>query len=231
MQNPQDHPSEAPGIVIAIDGPAASGKSSVARRVAVLLGYGYVNTGAMFRAVTWSVLEAGGSVDEEDSILEILAAKPLLVQMADNVCRLTVGGTDPEPMLERSDVAAAVSKIARHPRVRSLLVDLQRNVRHPSGLVVEGRDIGTVVFPTTPHKYFIDADPEVRAARRLAQGLDDSIRERDRLDSSRAVAPLAAASDATHVDSSRLTIEEVAGFILQDLSQKGGFASNHESVA
>jgi cytidylate kinase len=134
---------------------------------------------------------------------------------------ITVDGVDPTPFLSEPEVNAAVSRIAAIPEVRRRLVDAQREYLKAHDLVMEGRDIGSVVFPETPHKFYIDASPEVRARRRAAQGLTDDLAARDRLDSSRATAPLVVAQDAQVIDSSELTIEGVVDAIVAHLGQRG----------
>lgn len=213
--------------VIAIDGPAASGKSTVAKRLADALGFDFVSTGEMYRAVAWLSLQnrpAGGGQSapgEEARIVALLDRHPPAAGFSGGVCKIRLGDLDPMPHLHDWEVAATVSAIARIPEVRSRLVAVQRGLAQGRGVVMEGRDIGTVVFPETPFKFFIDAAPEIREARRRAQGRRDAVAERDQLDSSRAVAPLLAAEDAVRIDSSALSIDEVVGIILESLRARG----------
>lgn len=208
-------------IVIAIDGPAASGKSSVSRILAQRLGYTYVNTGEMYRTVTWHVLDR--SLDPSDAqVVECLLGKASLecdVDGGRSVFR--IDGIDPGEALVSPSVNAAVSKIASQQYVRKTLVGLQRGYAERFHSVMEGRDIGTAVFPETPYKFYIDASPEVRAARRAGQGLHDSVVQRDAMDSSRKESPLMIAADALVVDSSHASIEDVVGEILKRLQNKG----------
>lgn len=205
---------------IAIDGPAASGKSTVAKLIAERLGYTFINTGAMYRAITWYVLTQGINPADTTSVNQLLPSIPL--SFGKDGSRSTVLYNDQvlSTELTTQEVNDHVSTIAAIPEVRSLLVDRQREYNTREAVVMEGRDIGTVVFPNTPFKYFVTASEEVRAARRAAEGLTDSIAERDKKDSSRATAPLTQAADAKLVDTSDMTIEEVVDTIVADITQK-----------
>jgi cytidylate kinase len=207
--------------VIAMDGPAASGKSSVAREVAAKLGWIYVNTGNMYRAATWAVLEAGVSPENEDAVLEVIEGGDFQCSVESGRSVIRVGGKDVESELNSEAINRGVSHVAKIPQVREKLVAMQRAVgqAHPS--VMEGRDIGTVVFPDALVKFYIDASEEVRAKRRGLQGHADTVRERDRMDSTRKIAPLVAATDALVVDSSDLTLDEVVERILELLRERG----------
>lgn len=208
-------------IVIAIDGPAASGKSSVSRALAQRLGYVYVNTGAMYRAVTWHALQLAIDPSDAAAIEHLLETTALECCIDGGKSCFLINGVDPGEALVSPQVNAAVSKIASQPLVRRRLVAMQREYaeQHPS--VVEGRDIGTVVFPETPHKFYIDASPEVRAARRAGQGLHDSVVQRDAMDSARKDSPLAVAPDAAVIDSSHSSVDEVVEDVLKKLAAKG----------
>ena len=187
---------------IAIDGPAASGKSTVAKLIADRLGYTFINTGAMYRAVTWYMLEQGINPADTTAVLESLPSVPLSFGKDGSRSVVLCGQHVLGEELTSRQVNDHVSTIAAIPEVRALLVERQREYNRREPVVMEGRDIGTVVFPDTPFKYFVTASEEVRAARRAAEGLTDSIAERDRKDSSRATAPLAQAPDALLVDTS-----------------------------
>ena len=213
--------SQMQHIVIAIDGPAASGKSSVSKALARRLGYTYVNTGAMYRAVTWHALQLSVDPTDTGAVQQMLEASSLECDIVDGHSCFRVNGIDPGEELVSPVVNAAVSKIASQPYVRHRLVELQRSYSLKTDSVMEGRDIGTTVFPETPFKFYIDASPEVRAARRAEQGLKDSIVQRDAMDSSRANSPLVIAADAQVIDSSRASIEEVVQEVLQRLQTKG----------
>jgi cytidylate kinase len=208
-------------IVIAIDGPAASGKSSVARMLARRLGLVYVNTGAMYRAVTWHALASDVPASEPERVVELLQKAGLRCGVQDHESTFLIGDVDPTPHLVSEQVNANVSQIATIPDVRRQLVALQREYANEHDVVMEGRDIGSAVFPETPYKFYIDASPEVRAMRRQRQGLQDAILARDRQDSSRRASPLVIAEDAHVIDSSHLTVDGVVGEIIGRLKQKG----------
>lgn len=208
-------------IVIAIDGPAASGKSSVARALARRLGFLYVNTGAMYRAVTWHAVNTGIVTADPDSVVAMLAKTTIRCGVANGESSILINDVDPTPHLLDEAVNSNVSNIATVPEVRRLLVALQRDYATDHDLVMEGRDIGTAVFPDTHYKFYIDASPEVRAMRRAKQGVQDSITARDKQDSSRRTSPLTIAEDAHVIDSSHLTVDGVVGEVIGRLKQKG----------
>jgi cytidylate kinase len=207
--------------VIAIDGPAASGKSSVARALARQIGFDYLNSGAMYRAVTWHVLEKGVPPGDGAAIARLLEATRIDCPRDGAGSRILIDGNDPAAHLCDERVTDEVSLVSSVPRVREILVDKMRGYARDRDVVMEGRDIGSVVFPDTPYKFYIDASPEVRLRRRQAQGLRDQIAARDRADSSRRASPLIIAEDAHVVDSSNLTIEGVVGEIIGRLKMKG----------
>lgn len=216
--------------VIAVDGPAGSGKSSVCRNVADRLGLRYLDTGAMYRAITWAVLDAGIDPDDAAAVAQF-AAVPRIISGTDPLApTIHVGGTDVAGPIRGDAVTAAVSAVSAVPAVRELLVALQRGqvdraAAEGAGIVVEGRDITTVVLPEADLKVFITADPSVRAQRRAAQDVDlgkDSVDvgrteadlvARDAKDSGRAASPLAQADDAVVVDTTNLTLEEVVDLV------------------
>ena len=207
--------------VIAIDGPAASGKSSVARALAERLGFAYVNSGAMYRAATWYVLQRG--VDPRDaSLIAAVAERARIVcALNSNQSQIEIDGIDPAAHLHDEAVNQAVSTVSSVPRLREILSERMRAFGAEHDLVIEGRDIGSVVFPDTPFKFYIDASPEVRLQRRAAQGFVDEIAARDRADSSRATAPLMVTCDAEVIDTSALTIDGVVDEIVHRLQTKG----------
>ncbi len=208
-------------IVIAIDGPAASGKSSVSRLLAEKLGYVHVNSGAMFRAVTWAALSAGVSPSDQAAVAALLARIDLDCGISMGRSTILVNGQDPSSNLYHEAINNGVSAVATYPEVRTRLIDLQRDYASVANIVMEGRDIGSVVFPNTPYKYYIDASPEVRQSRRAAQGHADDLTKRDETDSTREVAPLTMADGAHFIDSSNLAIHEVVEAIIEDLKAKG----------
>lgn len=207
--------------VIAIDGPAASGKSSVARLLARRLGAGYVNTGMMYRAATWFLLERGIDVADPAAVASGIDSADITCGFSGDDAWIRLDGMDPAPHLSEERVNAAVSLVARVPGVRRVLVARQQALAKERTVVMEGRDIGTVVCPDSPWKFYIDASPEVRARRRAAQGLNDEIATRDRVDSTRKDSPLAVASDARVIDTSHLTLEEVVEAVADALREAG----------
>ena len=212
---------EHPHIVIAIDGPAASGKSSVARALARKMRYVYVNTGAMYRAVTWLAIEKGVPPVDAVRVQQLLHYTEITCGVRDGESTILLDGVDPAEHLVSEAVNSNVSAIATIPDVRRLLTKKQRAFAFDYDVVMEGRDIGSSVFPETPYKFYVDASPEVRAQRRAKQGLQDSIAARDKVDSSRRTSPLTIAEDAHVIDSSNLTVEGVVGEIFGRLKQKG----------
>jgi cytidylate kinase len=206
--------------VIAIDGPAASGKSSVARQLARRLGFVYVNSGAMYRAITWSVLNAGIDPSDKHRIAELIGTLSLDGVLRDRELHLLIDNVDLTEHLHEDRVNSEVSRVSTVPEVRNVLVQRMRDYASKHDLVVEGRDIGSVVFPNSPHKFYIDASPEVRAQRRAAQGHRDEIARRDQADSSRAASPLVVAKDAQIIDTSHLSVDQVIDEIVKRLREK-----------
>jgi cytidylate kinase len=207
--------------VVAIDGPAASGKSSVARLLAHQIGFDYVNSGAMYRAVTWHALEKGIPPGNPAALAQLVEATRIDCPHDGDGSRILIDGADPEAHLHDDRVNGQVSFVASVPQVREILVAKMRAYARDRDVVMEGRDIGSVVFPHTQFKFYIDASPEVRLRRRQAQGMRDEITARDRADSSRTASPLVVAEDAHIIDSSDLTIEAVVSAILRQLKMKG----------
>ncbi len=212
---------ESNPILIAIDGPAASGKSSVARALARKLGFVYVNTGAMYRAVTWLAVSKGVPAQDAGRMHQLLHYTEIDCGIKNGASTILLDGVDPSAHLVSEEVNANVSAVASLPEVRRLLVAKQRAYGATQDIVMEGRDIGSAVFPETPYKFYIDASPDVRAMRRAKQGLQDSITTRDKIDSTRRTSPLIIAEDAHVIDSSNLTVEGVVGEIFGRLKQKG----------
>lgn len=205
---------------IAIDGPAASGKSTVAKLIAKELGYTFINTGAMYRAITWCLVQRGVNLQDAAAIEALLPELPLEFGKAGAVSTVVYEGRVLDAELTEPQVNEAVSVVAAVPAVRAHLLHKQREYNRTEAVVMEGRDIGTVVFPDTPFKYFVTASPEVRAARRAAQGLTDSITERDKKDAARACAPLTQAPDAKLVDTSDMSIDQVVSGIVADIRSR-----------
>jgi len=213
--------SQPPHPVIAIDGTAASGKSTFSRRLAQRLGYTYVNTGAMYRGVTWYLQNKNIPLHDADTIAREVLAAGVQTRLQDNELSFLIAGIDPLPYVREARVNAGVSLVAQVSAVRKLLVAEQQRLAAFAPLVMEGRDIGTVVFPQTPYKFFLDADATVRAQRRSQQGEDDSIQHRDILDQQRQNSPLTCAPDAVRLDSSRASVDELLVLALEHLAARG----------
>jgi CMP/dCMP kinase len=203
-------------LVIAVDGTSGSGKSSTSRGVAERLGLRYLDTGAMFRAMTWWLLSEDVDVHDVAAVADA-SGRPRIHSGTDPLDpAITVDDRDVSVEIRSAEVNAAVSPVSAVPEVRARLLDLQREVIGEGGIVVEGRDIGSVVWPQAEVKVYLSADPDARAERRAAEegGADlastqQSLLERDRIDSGRATAPLTMADGAVHVDSTHLTLDEV----------------------
>ncbi|WP_367303719.1 (d)CMP kinase [Nocardioides panacis] len=214
------------GVVVAMDGPSGSGKSSSARGVATRLGLRYLDTGAMFRAVTWWMLERGVDVEDPRAVAA-LAEEPVLVSGTDpQAPTITVDGTDVAGPIREQAVTGAVSAVSTVPEVRTRLLREQRSIIGDGDIVVEGRDIGTVVAPDADVKLYLTADPAARAARRTAElsGADVAATEqdlvrRDAIDSGRATAPLRMADGALHLDTTPFTLDEVVDQIVALVQQ------------
>src|SRR5437588_7756426 len=207
--------------VVAIDGPAASGKSSVARELARRLGFVYVNSGAIYRAITWHILQKRIHVEDTDCIARALESVAITSSLRDAELCILIDGIDPAEHLRDNRVNENVSRVSRLPMVRQIVGRKLHEYTSNNDLVVEGRDIGSVVFRETPYKFYVDASPEVRLRRRAAQGERDEITLRDHADFSRPVSPLVVAEDARVIDTSRLTIEGVVNKIIARLKQMG----------
>lgn len=206
--------------VIAIDGPSASGKGTVASRVAAALGFHYLESGALYRLVA---LTGGESPEQAAASMELAFVKE----------RITLSGQDVTDDVRREDVGNRASEIARIPAVRAALLERQRGFRRPPGLVADGRDMGTVVFPDAVLKVFLTASVATRAQRRYKQLIDKGnhanlaalsrdLEERDKRDAAREVAPLKPAADAVSLDSSGLTIDEVVDRVLKEYRERTG---------
>jgi cytidylate kinase len=210
------------GVVVAVDGPSGSGKSSTSRGVASRLGLRYLDTGAMYRALTWWMLEHGVDVEDAQAVAE-LVNRPVLVSGTDpDAPSITVDGRDVSGPIREAAVTSAVSAVSAVPKVRERLVREQRDIIGDGGIVVEGRDIGTTVAPDAEVKVFLTADPHARAVRRAAEqsGADvhatrQDLLRRDTIDSGRAASPLAMAADARHLDTTPYTLEEVVDQIVE----------------
>ena len=193
----------------------------MARALARRLGLVYVNTGAMYRAVTWLAVRKEVDTRQPEAVAAVLGTAKMEFGVSGHESTIRIDGEDPAPHLSDPEVNANVSLVAAVPAVREELVARQRDYAHENDLVMEGRDIGSVVFPGTPYKFYVDASPEVRAQRRAAQGFTDDLAARDRIDSSRATSPLTIAQGATVIDSSHLSVEGVVDEIVRHLDRQG----------
>jgi cytidylate kinase len=213
--------------VVAVDGPSGSGKSTVSRRLASAVDGVYLDTGAMYRAVTWAVLQAGVFLDDAEAITKVALETELSIGTSPDAPHFAANGIPVDGPIRGPEVTAAVSAVAAVPAVRKHLVALQRAIiaGHPR-IVVEGRDIASVVAPSADLKVYLTASSAARAARRSAEDATDvatteaSLTRRDQLDSSRAADPLRQASDAIEVDTTGMGIDEVVAYLLKLLNSK-----------
>jgi cytidylate kinase len=215
-------------LVVAIDGPSGSGKSTVARGVADALALRYLDTGAMYRAVTWLALQRHVPLDDAAALGELAQTAPLLVDDSPGSPAIAIAGTDVTAAVRGADVTAAVSAVSAVPAVRAAMVARQREIIGDGGIVVEGRDIGTTVAPDAPVKLFLVADPSARAARRALQdGAGDQmvasteadLARRDSADSTRTASPLTQAPDAVVLDSTSIDAQTVIDRVLALVGQ------------
>jgi CMP/dCMP kinase len=210
-----------PGLVVAVDGPSGSGKSSTSRGVAARLGLRYLDTGAMFRALTWYLLREGVDVTDADAVAARCGEPEILSGTDPLGPSILVDGVDVGLPIRSDDVNAAVSHVSVVPAVRARLLELQRSVIGDGRIVVEGRDIGSVVCPAAQVKVYLTADPAARAHRRATEAgstdLDatrESLLSRDRIDSGRTTAPLVRADGAVHIDTTPYTLDEVIDLVV-----------------
>lgn len=211
-------------MIVAIDGPSGAGKSTVSKAVASQLGISCLDTGAMFRSIAWKAIQEGVSLEDGDALGEIARTYEIdfgIVPGEPLPSVVTIAGQDVTQAIRTSQIDKSVSAVSAHPSVRSALLDQQRRIGEKGSYVVEGRDIGTVVFPDAEVKVFLTASAEERARRRVAQNeirgvgsvnyeeVLESIIKRDEIDSSRDTAPLRAAEDAVSIDSTSQTIEQI----------------------
>jgi cytidylate kinase len=209
-------------LIVAIDGPSGAGKGTVARAVASRLGYRHIDTGAMYRAIAWKALQQGADIADETAVARIGERAAFDLEQG----RVVIDGHDVAAAIRTPDIDRAAAAVARHPSVRRVLVARQRAFGEGGGIVMEGRDIGTVVFPDADVKLYLDASPDERARRRAADPAHASsktaqlaevataLAERDRSDSTRAVSPLIVAADAVVIDTTGVPIEGVIERVL-----------------
>jgi cytidylate kinase len=218
--------------VVAIDGPAASGKSTVARRVAKALGRVYIDSGALYRGVTWIALRRGVATDDQAAVVLLAGGLKPYFRVVEGAVRFTLDGEDPGEGIRTQVVNDNVSCVAALPEVRGLVTGWLRGMTQFGDLVMEGRDIGTIVFPDARWKFYLDASPEERARRRVAESperepvdantVSQSLKRRDAVDSGRKTAPLKKASDAHVLDTTGLTIDRVVAAVLDTVRARPG---------
>jgi cytidylate kinase len=222
--------SNSPYIMVAIDGPSASGKSTVARRAAQALHFNYVDSGALYRGLTWKCLREGVNTEDPQAVTELVNRLDLSFFVEEGAIRFTLDGEDPGAQIRSMPVQERVSDVAAVPEVRAKVVQYLRDTARFGNLVMEGRDIGTVVFPDTPFKFYLDADPEERARRRhqeFMQSATDttvdnvlaSLQRRDRKDSTRKTAPLQIALGARVIDSTAMGVEDVVKLVVSQVQR------------
>ncbi|HHY85186.1 MAG TPA: (d)CMP kinase [Verrucomicrobia bacterium] len=219
-------------IVIAIDGTSASGKSTNAKLVARALGFVYVDTGAMYRTLAWYCLQQGVHVEDSRAVARVCRQWKTSLELAEvdglKCARLLVDGYFPEKEIRTAATSAAVPHVAAVKQVRAWMKRTQRDCARFGNLVMEGRDIGTNVFPETEYKYYLDANINERLRRRAAEGVHENLAARDQRDSQRATAPLMIALGAKVINNSEMTSEQTSGLIIEDVRKRLAAATSQE---
>jgi cytidylate kinase len=229
MSAPSHRPSRA--LIVTIDGPAGAGKTTVSKLLAEKLGYRYIDTGALYRAVAVAARQAGVTVQDDAGLAALCQRIKLDLIARDDGMRILLDGTDVTDQIRLPEISMLASAVSARPVVRAFLLTAQRDLAAHKGVVAEGRDMGTVVFPNAEAKFFLDADPEIRARRRYEElkpqagdgpsltTVEKEMRQRDQNDATRAVAPLQPAADAVRIDSSRLSLDQVVEAMIRYISR------------
>lgn len=225
-----DHPNKpAKPMIVTIDGPAGAGKTTISKMLSQRLGYRYIDTGALYRGIALAACRKGIDADDDDALTALCRTITLDFQNSAQGLRLMLNGTDISNEIRTPDVTMMASAVSARPVIRSFLLEIQRTLGASKEVVFEGRDMGTVVFPHANIKFFLDADPKIRAQRRFEElnakrpdgpsleSVEKDMVQRDKNDSNRALAPLKPAKDAIRIDSSTLTIEQVVGVMLEHI--------------
>ena len=218
-------------IAVAVDGPAGAGKSSISKIVAKKLGYLYIDTGAMYRSVTWAVLHNHIDVNNQNAVEALLPELDLTMEASDDSCKVFIAGQDVTDFIRTPQVNNAVSIVASYKGVRQYLVERQRLMAEAGGVILDGRDIGSVVLPNAELKIYLTASVEARAMRRYLEvkgtvneqpleDIKDSVMQRDDMDKNRKESPLIQVEDAVLVDSSEMTFDETVEYILHLVQER-----------
>ena len=218
-------------ITVAVDGPAGAGKSSISKIVAKKLGYLYIDTGAMYRSVTWAVLHNHIDVNNQKAVEALLPELDLIMEASDDSCKVFIAGQDVSDFIRTPQVNNAVSIVASYKGVRQYLVERQRLMAEAGGVILDGRDIGSVVLPNADLKIYLTASVEARAMRRYLEvkgtvneqtleDIKDSVMQRDDMDKNRKESPLIQVEDAVLVDSSEMTFDETVEYILHLVQER-----------
>lgn len=217
-------------MIIAIDGPAGSGKSTVSKKLAEKLGFKYLDSGAMYRAFTWKVINAGFDFNDKEGLCRLLNKTNIKIECSKDGSKIFVDGVDITNEIRRPSITRNIHHISNLEFVRKKMVELQRSFAKEENIIAEGRDMGTVVFPDADKKIYLDADIEVRAARRYSEikafsnksninNVIEDLRQRDHRDSTREFAPLKKVDDAFYLDTTNLKIEEVVDILIKEIAK------------